>query len=234
MATTKDSRTRRVIPRTSAAIRDAIEDDIVASKIPSGTKLDEAGLCARFNVSRTLVREALRFLGERGLVQLIRNRGAFVAEISMARLIEMFEVMAGLEGMAGRLSARRMTIEQHAVLRKCHQACRSALTKKNPDNYYYHNEAFHDAILAGSNNSFLTQQVTALRRRLAPYRRMQLRVARRIRESFDEHQQIVEAIVAAHEREAELLLRKHVFIQGERFTDFLASFNKCQPQGTSS
>lgn len=234
MVTTKSSTARKAMPRTSIAIRDDIQDDIVTSKLPSGTKLDEAGLCARFKVSRTLVREALRFLAERGLVELIRHRGAFVAEVSMARLIEMFEVMAELEGMAGRLSARRMTVEQHAALRKCHRACRMAATKKNPDDYYYHNEAFHDAIVAGSNNTFLTQQLTALRRRLAPYRRMQLRVARRMRDSFDEHQQIVDAIVAANEHEAESLLRKHVLIQGERFTNFLASLSESQLPGTSS
>lgn len=234
MATMNDSKTRRLVPRTSLAIRDAIEDDIVTSKLSPGTKLDEAGLCARFKVSRTLVREALRFLAERGLVELIRNRGAFVAQVSMARLIEMFEVMAELEGMAGRLSARRMTVEQHAALRKCHQACRTAATKKNPDDYYYRNEAFHEAIVAGSNNTFLTQQVTALRRRLAPYRRTQLRVARRIHDSFEEHQQIVDAIVAGNEHEAERLLNEHVLIQGERFTDFIASFNEGQLQGTSS
>ena len=50
--------------RTSCNICDAIEDDIVTGKQPPGTKLDEASLCERFEVSRTPIREALRFLSE--------------------------------------------------------------------------------------------------------------------------------------------------------------------------
>lgn len=213
-----------VSAENSVSICNAIEDDIVTGALTPGTKLDEAGLCDRFGVSRTPVREALRFLAERGLVELIRNRGAFVAELSVPRLIEMFAVMAELEGMAGRLCARRITVEQRAELLRCHKSCRTASRKKDPDDYYYRNEAFHDAIVAGSNNSFLVEQATALRRRLQPYRRMQLRVPKRVHDSLDEHEAIVEAIVAGEAEHAEQLLRAHVIIQGERFTDFIAMF----------
>jgi DNA-binding GntR family transcriptional regulator len=212
---------------THPASRDichAVEDDIVTGRLAPGAKLDEAGLSERFDVSRTPVREALRVLAERGLVELIRNRGAFVAEVSVPRLIEMFEVMAELEATAGRLCARRMTAGQQAALLSRHKACCTASRKKNPDDYYYRNEEFHDAIVAGSNNTFLTEQASALRRRLQPYRRMQLRVPRRIHDSRNEHQAIVDAIIAGEESEAERLLRDHVLIQGERFTDFMAMF----------
>ena len=47
-----------------------------------------------------------------------------------------------------------------------------------------------------ANNSFLAEQATSLRRRLQPYRRMQLRVPKRVHDSFDEHKEIVEAILA--------------------------------------
>lgn len=206
------------------AICHAVEDDIVTGRLAPGTKLDEAGLSERFDVSRTPVREALRVLAERGLVELIRNRGAFVAEVSIPRLIEMFEVMAELEGMAGRLCARRMTSDRQAELLSRHKACRTASRKRNPDEYYYRNEEFHEAIVAASNNTFLAEQVSTLRRRLQPYRRMQLRVPRRIHDSLDEHQAIVDAVTAGEESEAERLLRDHVLIQGERFTDFMAMF----------
>lgn len=208
----------------SLSICKAIEEDIVTGTLAPGTKLDEAGLCDRFGVSRTPVREALRFLAERGLVELIRNRGAFVAELSVPRLIEMFAVMAELEGMAGRLCARRMTGQQKTELLRSHKSCRAASRKKNPDDYYFRNETFHEAIVAGSNNSFLAEQAMALRRRLQPYRRMQLRVPRRVHDSFDEHEAILEAILAGEAEQAEQLLKDHVMIQGERFTDFIALF----------
>jgi DNA-binding GntR family transcriptional regulator len=66
------------------------------------------------------------------------------------------------------------------------------------------------------------KQAKQLRRRLQPYRRMQLRVPKRMRDSFDEHQTIVDAILGGDERAAESCLKSHVLIQGERFTDFVA------------
>lgn len=211
---------------TSRSICDAIEEDIVTGKLPPGTKLDEVCLCQRFNVSRTPIREALRFLDERGLIELIRNRGAFVAAMSIPKLIEMFEVMAELEGMAGRLCARRMTPEQKTELLRSHRACQTALKKKNLDDYYYRNETFHEAIAAGSNNKFLIEQAKVLRRRLQPYRRMQLRVPQRVHDSFDEHEAIVEAILAGDAVQSERLLQQHVMVQGERFTDFVSLFSE--------
>ncbi len=208
----------------STSICNAIEDDIVTGVLAPGSKLDEVSLCTRFGVSRTPVREALRSLAERGLVKLVRNRGAFVEELSVPRLIEMFAVMAELEGMAGRLCARRITAAQMSKLQHTHKACRTASRRKDPDEYYFRNEAFHNAIVAGSNNTFLAEQVSALRRRLQPYRRMQLRVPKRVHDSLAEHESIVEAILDGDPERSERLLQEHVVIQGERFTDFIAVF----------
>jgi len=207
---------------TSKNIRDALEDDVVTGRLAPGTKLDEAGLSKRFNVSRTPIREALRFLSEAGLVDLIPNRGAFVAEMSIPRLVEIFEVMAELEGMCGRLCARRMTNELSAALLATHEACRVARTQADPDEYYYRNEAFHDVIYQGGQNGFLAEQVKQLRSRLQPYRRMQLRLRSRLRASLDEHQAIVDAILAGEEETAASSLKSHVLVQGECFTDFVA------------
>ncbi len=52
------------------------------------------------------------------MVELIRNRGAFVVEVRIPQLIEMFEVMAELEAMCGRLCARRITAELSVELRR--------------------------------------------------------------------------------------------------------------------
>ncbi|MAT68517.1 MAG: GntR family transcriptional regulator [Planctomycetaceae bacterium] len=218
---------------TARTICDAVEDDIVTGKLPPGAKLDEAGLCRRFDVSRTPIREALRILSERGMVELIRNRGAFVVEMTVPQLIEMFEVMAELEGMCGRLFARRITAELRAELESAHQACCSAKQEGDADEYYYRNEAFHDVIYRGCSNNFLAEQAGALRRRLQAYRRMQLRYPKRMRDSLDEHQGIVDAIVAGDEIGAEQRLKNHVLIQGERFTDFVATVAKESQQSSS-
>ncbi|TWT78127.1 HTH-type transcriptional repressor CsiR [Posidoniimonas polymericola] len=209
--------------RSSRQISDAIEDDIVTGKLAPGAKLDEAGLSQRFEISRTPVREALRFLSERGMVRLIRNRGAFVAEMTVPELVEMFEVMAELEGMSARLCARRLTPQLAKELQAAHQACGDASQQQEEaDDYYYCNEAFHDVIYRGCQNTFLVEQARLLRRRLQAYRRMQLRFPRRINDSVGEHQEIVDAILAGDGGRAERHAKNHVLIQGERFADFVA------------
>jgi DNA-binding GntR family transcriptional regulator len=85
------------------------------------------------------------------------------------------------------------------------------------------NEAFHEAIYAGSHNGFLIEQARSLYRRLRPYRRLQLRVRDRVSNSYAEHDEMVRAIIAGDGELAARLTREHVMIQGQRFADLMAS-----------
>jgi DNA-binding GntR family transcriptional regulator len=138
----------------------------------------------------------------------------------------MFEVMAELESMCGRLAARRILPAELARLREAHQACEEARDAGKPDLYYQLNEVFHRRIYEASHNGFLAEQAIALHRRLRPYRRLQLRVRNRMQSSFSEHAGIVEAIVAGNGDQAAELLRSHVVVQGERFTDLVATLRQ--------
>lgn len=209
--------------RTARALREALEDDIATGRILPGTRLDEVSLARRFGVSRTPIREALIELSASGLVDIRPRRGAFVREIGIPALIEMFEVMAELEAMCGRLASRRMTASDHEELRRVHQDCEAAAQAGAVDEYFMANETFHNTIYRMSGNAFLAEQARALQNRLKPYRRLQLRVGNRVRNSFSEHQAIVDAVIAGDAKATEAALRAHVLIQGERFNDFVAS-----------
>jgi DNA-binding GntR family transcriptional regulator len=208
----------------SAELREILEEEIATGQRAPGTRLDEVELSERFRVSRTPVREALMQLASIGIVEYRPRRGAIIPQLTPQRMTAMFEVMAELEAMCGRLAARRMAIAEHDELLAAHRACEAV--RGNPDDYYYRNEEFHHVLYRGSHNSFLAEQASALRRRLRPYRRLQLRVRDRIASSFDEHQAIVDAIVAGEPGLTGDLLRKHVLVQGERFTDLLASLGR--------
>lgn len=207
------------------SLRDAVEEQIAIGKLRPGEHLDETELATQFGVSRTPIREALIQLATMGLVVIRPRRGAVVAEIAPQQLVEMFEVMAELEAMCGRLAARRMFSEEHAELLKAHQACKQAHDEGNSDDYYYKNEAFHERIYAGSHNAFLAEQARNLHRRLRPYRRLQLRVRNRVATSFTEHDEIVRAIIAGDGERTAQLLREHIMIQGQRFADLIASLS---------
>ncbi|MCP5286094.1 MAG: GntR family transcriptional regulator [Burkholderiaceae bacterium] len=205
----------------SDRLREQIEEQIATGQLPPGSALDEVALATRFGVSRTPVREALIQLTAEGLVELRPRRGAVVASVGPARLLEMFEVMAELEAMCARLAARRMSEVEQAELLAAHQACEAA--RGDPDAYFYCNERFHNAIYAGSHNGFLAEEASALQRRLRPYRRLQLRVRDRMANSFAEHEAVVAALQAGDAAAAGDALRRHVSVQGERFGDLVAS-----------
>jgi len=200
-----------------------LENDIIRGSFTPGQRLDEASLTERFGISRTPVREALQQLAAIGLVEMVPNRGAFVARIGLAQLVEMFEVMAELEGMCARLASRRISEAESTALKDALVACKRAAELGDSDAYYYENDRFHECVYQASHNSFLRQQTRQLKTRLQPYRRMQLQVPNRIKRSMEEHRIIVEAIVSGDEHEAELRTKLHVQIQGERFMDFVAS-----------
>jgi DNA-binding GntR family transcriptional regulator len=212
----------------SGQLKAKIEESIATGRFAPGERLEEAALAERFGVSRTPVREALQQLAATGLIELRGRRGAIVSAPDAMRLLEMFDVMAELEAMCGRLAARRLQAEDEEALTRTLAACRDAADAGETDAYYYENEQFHRAIYAASGNRFLAEQAIALHRRLSPFRRLQLRVRNRMHASRDEHEAIVAAILKGDGVLAAERLRGHVAIQGERFSDLMATLDRAK------
>ena len=202
-----------------------LEDEIATGALSPGTRLEEVALAERFGVSRTPIREALHLLSASDLIDLRPRRGAVVASLSLERLLQMFEVMAEMEATCARLAARRMTLEERKALEHQHLVCGKSSASGNSDYYYEENARYHTLICNGAHNSFLADEVQRLRRRLQPYRRLQLRLEGRIDASFAEHTGITEAIVAGEEEQATEVMRQHVSIQANRFGDWLTLTN---------
>ncbi len=208
--------------RIADSIATALVNDIVAGAIAPGTRLDETALSTRFGVSRTPVREALQRLTSSGFAEQLPRRGTFVRKISLREMVEMFEVMAELEALSARLAARRLTAEQRAALDRALTDCAEAAATGDTDAYYEANEVFHQLIYRASGNRFLAEQARSLQGRLQPYRRLQLRAGDRMRHSLAEHRAIVAAIVSGDQAEVDSVVKAHVLVQGEKFTDLMA------------
>lgn len=211
--------------RHADRLRDQLEQEIVTGTLRPGERLDEHSLAARFGVSRTPIREALMQLAASGLVTLRPRRGAFVASFSLKEILERFEVMAALEGACAALAARRITEEERRTLVEAHEACAREAAGGGSDAYYYANERFHHVIYAACHNAFLAEQARQLHDRLKPYRRLQLRARSRVAASLAEHQAVVDVILAGDSERAERLLKDHILIQGDRLSDFIATFS---------
>jgi len=213
----------------SDRVRREIADRIISSELHPGQELDEKKLAEAFNVSRTPVREALRQLAAAKLVVLRPHQTAVVAKLTPPKMVEMFEVMAELEALCGRLAARRMTPAEHANLLSIHKKFAPHIKAQDREGYHALNKSLHEAIYAGSHNRYLQEQASALYDRLAPYRAYQLKRRDALRRASEEHQAIIDAIIAGNGEEAGRLLVEHVSLGNELFADLVSAFSSAEP-----
>lgn len=209
--------------KRSDIIADHIEGLIFDGTFQDGTRLDEVQLSARFSVSRTPIREALLRLSQSGLVEHLPRRGVFVRQPGPIELMEMFEVMAELEAAAARLAATRISDTAIRHLNETNARCNIAVEIRETDAYYRENEQFHAIIYRESGNGFLEQECLRLQRRLQPFRRVQLRLRGRLKQSMAEHEEIVAALDAGDGPRAAEAIRGHVAVQGEKFHHLMVS-----------
>lgn len=213
-----------VVPRTrTETLRLQLADEIVSGVLEPGTPLDEQELAARFGVSRTPVREAIRQLSSSGLVSVRPHRGAVVALPTPTQLNDMFEAMAELEALCAGLSARNMTIIERRALQALHEQLLALAQKDDPARYHEKNEAFHAAIYSGSHNGYLAELALMTRSRVAPFRRAQFRAAGRLGGSYQEHDLIVQAILNADPGAAVEAMRAHIGIVRDAFRQYAES-----------
>lgn len=209
--------------RRADRISKQLEELIFDGTFSDGDRLDEVRLSEQFGVSRTPLREAFQRLALSGLVELIPRRGAFVRQPGPVELMEMFEVMAELESVCGRLAALRISDKALEDLRDANLRCQAAVNALDSDSYYTENERFHRIIYRQSGNSFLEQEASRLHNRLKPFRRQQLRLRGRMAQSMAEHEAIVGALADGDCDLASNTLRDHVAVQGERFQRLMAA-----------
>jgi DNA-binding GntR family transcriptional regulator len=214
---------RREIVRAGTTVEQmvrGIADMIVTGVLLPGEKLDEVSLAARFEVSRTPVREALRELGAMGLVDREPNRSAVVTNVTEAGLHAMFETMAELEGICARLAAERMTLEERRGLEAEHRASAQLVRGSLDEDYAAHNVDFHTRLYRGAHNDHIFELATKMRARLAPFRRAQFRITGRLAKSYEEHDGIVTAILRADAEAAGKAAYSHVSIVSDASTIF--------------
>ena len=215
------------LPRLRASlaneIRATLQAEIQAGELAPGATIDERALAARFNVSRTPVREALQHLAARDLVAISPRQGITVARLSIAKVRSMLEYIGELEALCARFCARRAGEAEHEALDRALLACQQAAVQSDALEYARANALFHDTIYDGSRNECLAEQIRAARRQSARYRVADLRHRTQISRSLQEHFEIARAIQAGDEAKAAEVMRRHVPAGTTGFSEFLAA-----------
>jgi DNA-binding GntR family transcriptional regulator len=203
----QDSRT------LSEQVFERLQDDIVRGVLRPGVRLGEAELASRYGVSRGPLREAIRRLESRKLLQREPHIGARVASLTLNDLVEIYRVREALEGMAARLAADCMTADEisglHAVLYQHEQQ-----QDLKEDTAYFQREGdldFHYRIIQGSHNKTLADLLIGeIYHLVRMYRYQFSAVANRPQKALSEHRRIVEAIESGDGDLAEMLMRRHI------------------------
>lgn len=132
-------------------------------RLAPGAKLSEDEVGEIFGVSRTVVRAALQRLSHDRLVELRRNRGAFVAQPTVKEAREVFEARALLEPRTARSAAERVTAPDLERLRSHIAEEHAALGAGNAGRALYLSGLFHVEMARIADQatieSFITQLV---------------------------------------------------------------------------
>lgn len=191
-------------------LRQQLADEIVRGILAPGTALDETELAARFGVSRTPVREAIRLLGASGLVETRQHRSALVARPSQDQLAAMFTVMADLEALCAGYAAVSMNARERRALETLHRSMAPLVREGDPQQFHEANVKFHALIYAGSHNPYLAELTATTRSRLSPFRRAQFRTLGRLSRSYGEHELVVDAILKGDQTAAAAAMLGHI------------------------
>lgn len=154
----------------AAAVTNRLRNMIVEGALAPGMRLNERVLCEQLAVSRTPLREAFKTLAVEGLIELLPNRGAVVAEMSVTDIEQTFEVMSALEGLSGQLACRRITDTEMAEIKALHYEMLAAHARKDLPAYYRVNMAIHDRINAVADNAVLQATYQQINHRILSLR----------------------------------------------------------------
>jgi DNA-binding GntR family transcriptional regulator len=194
---------------TTRRIADSIVTAIVERRLMPGTKLAEQKIADIFQVSRTLVRQALNQLSRDKLVTLAPGRGARVAEPSADEARQVFEVRRMLETAMIRQASVALAPEQLAELRAHLAAEQEAVRRTDVSGRTRLLADFHVLIAAMLGNAVLATMLAELVSRSSLIALM-FQSAHSAEHSYEEHVAIVEALERHDPRAAVRLMESHL------------------------
>ncbi len=211
--------TRRIL---ADELADRVRDLIIAGDLKADEKIAEAELCARFGVSRTPLREAIKMLAAEGLVTLTPNRGARIASITAAEIAELFPIMGALEAFAGELAAARLSDLDLASLEALHATILATRKANDWIGYSKANRTFHETIFRIAANASLRQLYDQLMIRIHAVRFVAQQPTTAWDQAVSDHEAMMQALRARDAKAIGPILRTHLANKAESVIAALA------------
>jgi DNA-binding GntR family transcriptional regulator len=194
---------------TSHQIANELKNEILSGKYPPGSRLRQEDIASKFRASRSPVREALRMLESDGLINLVANTGAWIAQLSLAECEEMYQIRERTEPLLLRLSIPNLAkaqISQLAELKKDMEKC------KTTEEFLQIDREFHLCTYSGAKTALLHEMVARLWNTTQHYRRAYSKLLEidRFQPAHYEHDLLFRAIKSGDVDDGERILFGHI------------------------
>jgi len=187
-----------------------LKKEIIKGSFKPGNKILEFAIAQQMGVSRTPVREAIRQLAAEGFVALNPNQGVVVKSVSAENIREILQIHSVLEGLAARLACEVINKEGLKELENYLNEMENLQKTGDSIAYSEVDLKFHDTIDNYCQNSRLIKMRKNIADQAKRFRISSLRISKRLKESYKEHQKILEAFKAKDAKKADSLSQKHI------------------------
>ncbi|TBR37657.1 GntR family transcriptional regulator [Marinomonas agarivorans] len=190
-----------------------LQQAIISGELPLGSKISEAELAKRYQVSRGPLREALVKLETLGLITRSANVGARVIQLKQEDVIYHFQIREALEGMAARLAAENIESQELQALYDLLDVHEQTVNdpEANQSMHQSGNFDFHLRIIKASKNPQLISMLTDKLYAMIRLFRHQISTHRTDpKQALQEHKMLLDAIANREGDLAELLMRRHI------------------------
>jgi DNA-binding GntR family transcriptional regulator len=185
----------RIVPKpVREQAEEALRHAIVSGRYPPGTHLSDRAICEELGVSRSIIREAIRLLAAEGLVMSIPHRGTFVAFMSSAEAVQIYEVRSALEALAGKAFATRASDQERRELRAVVEQIAQDGMAEERGTLLELKQRFYSILLQGSRNAYVARMLDQLLNRNMSLRATSLSDPDRLQQTVAELRKIVERI----------------------------------------
>ncbi|MHA3078715.1 GntR family transcriptional regulator [Acinetobacter sp. ANC 5502] len=176
-----------------------LRNAIITGYFPAGKRLVERVLCEELGVSRTVVREAIRYLEAEGLVEIIPNKGPIVSSLDWEVASQIYEIRLLLEQSAVADCTEKLTPESSAVLEKLLQQLQTASEQNKMQEVLSISSQLYQQIFFVAGHYIAWEVVERLNGRISRLRAMTIKSPHREVSGYERIRRICDAILVDHD-----------------------------------
>lgn len=213
MARRKDAHEKGASSNLSSTVVATLKEEIVHWHYPPEHRLTEDGLCKRFGMSRSPIREALRILTSYGFIRKLPNRSYVVKQYSIEEIEELYEVRQALELYTVERLATKDSLPQHQADFDDLQRTWTELLKepsKKSEEFAILDTLFHDTLARALGNAALLRNLRTINERLTLFRMLDFESSERAEKTCRQHLEILNRIMAKDGLGAREAMRENI------------------------